>query len=139
MQTLHVGALSSRPHIVIAASEHARLTALADRAVAQDSPVGEYLAEELIRAQVVPDEDCSFDVVRMGSSVTYRDAGGKTRTVTVVYPSDADIEAQRISVLTPVGAALIGLRAGQTIQWLLPEGGESSLTVLSVESAAVSA
>jgi regulator of nucleoside diphosphate kinase len=135
MQNPDIASLSLRPNIVIAASEHARLTALAERAMTQDSPVGEYLAEELVRAQVVPDEDCAFDVVRMGSRVTYRDANGKTRTVSVVYPTDADIGAQRISVLTPIGAALIGLRAGQTIQWLLPEGGESSLTVLAVENA----
>jgi regulator of nucleoside diphosphate kinase len=57
----------------------------------------------------------------------------------VVYPNDADIEAQRISVLTPIGAALIGLRPGQSIQWLMPGGGESSLTVLAVENAAVGA
>jgi regulator of nucleoside diphosphate kinase len=137
MQKLHVATSSLRPNIVIAASEYARLTALAERAVAQDSPVGEYLAEELVRAHVVPDEHCDFDIVRMGSQVTYRDASGKSRAVTVVYPNDADIEAQRISVLTPIGAALIGLRPGQSIQWLIPGGGESSLTVLAVENAAV--
>jgi regulator of nucleoside diphosphate kinase len=137
MQTMRVAAPSLRPNIVIAASEYARLTALAERAVAQDSAVGEYLAEELVRAHVVPDEHCAFDVVRMGSHVTYRDATGKTRAVTVVYPNDADISAQRISVLTPIGAALIGLRPGQSIQWLTPGGGESSLEVLTVENAAV--
>jgi regulator of nucleoside diphosphate kinase len=139
MQTLHVAASSLRPNIMIAASEYARLTVLAERAVAQDSPVGEYLAEELVRAHVVPDEHCEFDVVRMGSHVTYRDASGKTRAITVVYPNDADIEAQRISVLTPIGAALIGLRPGQSIQWLMPGGGESLLQVLEVDNAAIGA
>jgi regulator of nucleoside diphosphate kinase len=128
---------TKRPRIVIAESEHARLMALADKAVAQDSPVGHYLTEELSRAQLVPDGSFASDIVRMGSQVTYTDdATHKRRTVTLVYPKCADIEQNRISILTPIGAALIGLSPSQSIQWLNPGGGMSSLTVLEVNNAA---
>jgi regulator of nucleoside diphosphate kinase len=69
----------------------------------------------------------------MESEVEFRDdVTGQVRTITLVYPKDADMNAGRISVLTPVGAALIGLSAGQSIEWQTPTGGRRSLTVLSV-------
>jgi regulator of nucleoside diphosphate kinase len=124
---------AARPRIVVAASEHALLTGLAERAIERDSPIGEYLAEELSRAAIVPDDACAPNVVRIGSTVTYREhAAGRTRTVTLVYPKDADIDQQRISILTPIGAALIGLSPGQTIEWPSPGGAMESLTVLEV-------
>jgi regulator of nucleoside diphosphate kinase len=52
--------------------------------------------------------------------------------VTLVYPSEANVEAGKISVLAPVGAALIGLRVGQSIRWPLPDGRERTLEVMSV-------
>src|SRR5690606_24096092 len=93
----------------------------------------EYLADELSRAHIVPDEAAAPEVVRMGSKVTYReDSSGRVRTVTLVFPKDANIYQQRISILTPIGAALIGLRPGQSIDWPTPGGGTETLTVLSV-------
>ncbi len=122
-----------RPRIVVAAGEHALLTGLAERAIESDSPIGEYLAEELSRAYIVPDTDCATNVVRMGSTVTYRDdATGRVRTVTLVFPKEANIDAQRISILTPIGAALIGLSPAQTIEWPSPSGTMEKLTVLDV-------
>lgn len=101
----------------------------------RDSEIGRYLAEELNRAQLVADEAFASDVVRMGSQATYTDdATRKTRTVTLVYPHEADVEHNRISVLTPIGAALLGLSARQSIQWLNPTGGMSSLTVIDVKN-----
>jgi regulator of nucleoside diphosphate kinase len=52
--------------------------------------------------------------------------------VTLVYPPDADVTEGKISVLTPVGAALIGLSVSQSIEWQTPSGGWRSLTVLKV-------
>src|SRR5690606_8839749 len=125
----------ARPRIVISESEHARLMNLAEKAMERDSSVGEYLADELSRAHVVPDRDCEAHVVRMGSRVTYRDeATGRTRQVTPVYPHEANIDANRISILTPIGAALIGMSPAQSIQWPTPDGGVSSLTVLEVDN-----
>ena len=100
---------------------------------AHDSEVGEYLSEELLRADVVPEVACADHIAQMGSTVTYRDdISGRTRTVQLVYPAEADIERHRISILTPIGAALIGLSPAQSITWPSPGGGSGSLTVLDV-------
>lgn len=70
----------------------------------------------------------------MGSTVTFRDdTTAQDRTVMLVYPDEADVAQGRISILTPVGAALIGLSVGQSIEWQTPGGGWRSLTVLRVE------
>lgn len=127
---------SIRPRIVLTAGEHAVLTSLTERETARDTAVGEYLAEELSRAYIVPDDARTPNVVRMGSQVTYReDNTGRTRTVTLVYPREADIEQQRVSVLTPIGAALIGLSPSQSIEWRGPDGDVGTLTVLAVAQA----
>lgn len=69
----------------------------------------------------------------MESEVTFRDdATGLQKQVTLVYPNAADIDAGRVSVLTPIGAALIGLSAGQAISFETPSGEQRSLTVLDV-------
>jgi regulator of nucleoside diphosphate kinase len=69
----------------------------------------------------------------MNSEVEFRDdATGKVQKMTLVYPGEADISERRISVLTPVGTALIGLPAGQSITWEAPNGDLRRLTVLSV-------
>ena len=69
----------------------------------------------------------------MGCRIEFRDnATGKVQTVTLVYPGEADIARGRISVLTPIGAALIGLSAGQSIDWETRSGSIKRLTVLDV-------
>ena len=68
----------------------------------------------------------------MGSSVHYRTDSGQEPVVTLVYPIDADIAQGRISVLTPVGTALIGLRVGQSITWRDRAHKRHMLTVLAV-------
>src|SRR5688500_20051118 len=101
------------PPIIISATEHRQLLTLA---LASTGPeTGDELLGELDRAQVVPETDLPPDVVRMGSTATYRTSDRLTRTVTLVYPAQADISLGRISVLTPVGTALIGLRYGHSI------------------------
>ena len=72
--------------------------------------VAEFLMREITRANIVPQQRVLHGVVRMGSKVLYRDeATGQQRAVVLVYPHEADIDLGRISVLTAVGAALIGL------------------------------
>ena len=90
------------------------------------------LIEELERAHVFADGRPE-QTVCMGSEVEFRDdSTGKVQTVTLVYPGDADISQRRISVLTPVGAALIGLTAGDSITRETPNGDLRQLTVLNV-------
>ena len=89
------------------------------------------LLHELDRASVVPDATVPGDIVRMGSLVRFR-TGRDTRSVTLVYPAEADIASARVSVLTPVGTALIGLRAGQSITFRTRDGRPQMLTVLNM-------
>lgn len=97
----------------------------------------ELLEEEISRASVVSDDTLLRDVVAMNSTVQFVDEEtGSESTVTLVYPHDANIDAGKISILAPVGIALIGLRVDQRIQWPMPNGKNRSLRVVSVRSAA---
>ena len=86
--------------------------------------VGDHdLAEELERAIVVPSERIPGDVVTMNSRLIYADeSAGTAREVELVFPHEADPALGRVSVLAPVGCALLGLRVGQSIDWNLPNG-----------------
>lgn len=81
------------------------------------------LEEELERAETVAPEDVPADVITMRSKVRLRDLGsGEEMTYTLVFPSEADYGEGRISVLAPVGTAMLGYRAGETIEWEVPSG-----------------
>lgn len=91
------------------------------------------LAEELDRAIVVEMEQVPMDVVTMHTRCTYIDQGiGTQREIELVFPDEADPAMGKISVLTPVGSALIGLRVGQEIAWEFPDGSMRRLKVASV-------
>lgn len=94
--------------------------------------VAENLMAELERARVVAQSELPADAVRMGSTVSFTTTDGFNRTFQLVYPGEADISSGKVSVLTPIGAALIGLREGQTIPWTARDGRRLSLTVVSV-------
>jgi regulator of nucleoside diphosphate kinase len=121
-----------KPAIVIGQSEHEKLTRLAEGLVARNQAVAEGLLAELDRARLVADARMRDDVVRMGSTLRYVTDTGEARTVTLVYPGEADIELGKVSILTPIGAALIGLSPGQTIDWQARDGRVHRLTVESV-------
>ena len=115
---------------IITRTHHDKITAILQ--IAQ-TEVAELLEEELGRAAIVSDEDLPNNVVSMNSLVTFQDMeSGKESTVTLVYPSDADLDQNKISILTPVGSALIGLRVGQVIDWPFPNGKQKQLKVVSV-------
>lgn len=85
--------------------------------------VGQFLDQELARADVVPPHAIGPSVATMNSRVEYEDlATGQRRCVTIVYPDQADPGAERISVVSPLGAALLGLTKGQEITWQLSDG-----------------
>lgn len=91
------------------------------------------LVGELERAQVVPWELLPHDVVTMNSRVLFEDEStGERRDIAIVYPQDADASEGRISVLAPVGTALLGLSAGQSIEWPFPDGRTRRLRVIEV-------
>ena len=95
--------------------------------------VSRLLLEELDRAEILPSYEIPADAVTMGATVGFVvEETGERRTVELVYPRDADIAEGRISILTPMGAGLIGLRVGQTISWPDLSGHERLLTIESV-------
>lgn len=118
-----------RPRITVARSEHQQLLALA---VSGNGGAADSLWDEMERAQVVADPKLPIDVVRMGSRVRYRTDKDEELELVLVFPVAADISEGKISVLTPVGAALIGLRTGQSITWQARDGRKHALTVLAV-------
>lgn len=83
----------------------------------------ETLRAELDRAKIVTPDAIDGDVVTMNSVVRVRDSRtGRTTTLTVVFPDDADPQEDRISVMAPPGAALLGYRAGDRVSFKLPAG-----------------
>ena len=121
------------PPILIGAEDARRLSALADSSMELFPRVAHFLARETERANVVASDSDLRGVVRMGSHVRYcDDRTGEIRDVVLVYPHEADIALKRISVLTPVGAALIGLSAGQSIEFQTPGHQKRSLRILGV-------
>jgi len=123
------------PPITVIEGEARRLNALASSSAVLFPRVAHFLAREMERASVVKDDSDLRGVVRMGSQVRYcDDRTGEARDVVLVYPHEADITRNRISVLTPVGAALIGLSVGQAIEFQTPGHNKRSLTVLSVSN-----
>jgi regulator of nucleoside diphosphate kinase len=121
--------MSSTPQIIVAAEDRDRLLRFVE---ASDSETAEQLDAELTRARVVPWNKVPSDVVVMNSELEYEDlASGQRRRVRLVYPGEADANVGRVSVLAPLGCALLGLRTGQEIAWRMP-GGQRRLRVLEV-------
>ena len=123
------------PPITVREDEARRLNALASSCATLFPRVAQFLAQEMERASVVTNNSDLRGVVRMGSQVRYcDDATGEVRDVVLVYPHEADIALKRVSVLTPVGAALIGLSVGQAIEFQTPGHNKRSLTLLGVSN-----
>jgi regulator of nucleoside diphosphate kinase len=120
------------PAITIARSEYERLSNLADMLAERDPHAAGQLAAELDRAKVVDDARMAPGVMRIGSIAEFRIDDEAPQTAELVFPGDADISRQRISVLTPVGAALLGLSAGQSIEWSARDGRARRLSVIAV-------
>jgi regulator of nucleoside diphosphate kinase len=112
--------------IVITSLDQGRLAALLSSAAIQQGPDRERLAElraEIERAAIVEPGDVPADVVTMRSLVRILDlSSGERHEYSLVYPHEADITAGRISVLAPIGTALLGYRAGDTVEWRVPSG-----------------
>lgn len=121
------------PSLIISSRDLARLEALLDSPVLSRHPAAIALMDELNRAEVLPPEQVPADVVTMHSQVECEDmASGETHMLTLVYPNEADVERGRVSVLAPVGSALLGLSVGQQIDWDAPGGRRLKLRVKSV-------
>ena len=123
-----------RPPIIMIAAEADALADIALRLQDRHPHVSQLLLEEIGRADTRDAGDMPEDVVTMGSTVEFQDEkSGERHVVELVYPKDADIGAGRLSILTPVGAGLIGLRTGQAISWPDRTGKERLLTIARVK------
>lgn len=89
----------------------------------RDRELLESLEQELDRAHIVEPTAIPHDVVTMNSRVRLKDLGTSEDTVyTLVFPSEANVGQQKISVLAPVGTAMLGYRVGDTVEWRVPAG-----------------
>jgi regulator of nucleoside diphosphate kinase len=110
--------------IIVADQDYMRLLPLI-----HDHP----LLDELGRAIVVAMEQMPPEIARINSQVIYVDEStGVSRSVELVFPEDADIATGKVSVLAPVGSALLGLSVGDSIDWPFPNGKERRLRVVSI-------
>jgi regulator of nucleoside diphosphate kinase len=122
----------ARPALIIDADDYERLIGIAMGAMQQQPALAEQLLEEIERADLRPSAEMPLDVVAIGSDVTFHETDSdQTRTVRIVFPRDADLDRGRVSVLTPLGAGLLGLSIGQNIRWEMG-GRVRQLTIVGV-------
>jgi len=124
--------MAQRPPIVITSRDYDRLEALLESLPAGGFPNKAALEGELERAKIVEPDQVPSNVVTMNSTVRFTIAqSGEEFELTLVYPKDAG-QPDRISVLAPVGSALLGLAVGEELDWPRPGGGVSTVRVTGV-------
>ncbi len=124
------------PPLVLLDSEADALFELALKWQRQHPHSAGLLIDELDRAATVARHELPPDVVTMRSQVVFVDrASGERHTVRLVYPGEADMERHQVSILTPIGAALIGMRVGSAIDWPNRQGERRQLEIVEVVQA----
>ncbi len=122
--------MANLPEIYLTQTDMDRLLTLIET---QPGKHYEKLERELVRATVLPREKIPQDVVTMNSRVIFEnETTGQRREVTLVYPDSSNIDAGKISVLVPIGTALLGLRTGESIDWDLPDGKKQRYRIVAV-------
>jgi regulator of nucleoside diphosphate kinase len=125
--------MSRKPAVTISRVDLEHIEALLDRMPPAQAGAHAGLREELDRATVLEPAEMPGNVVTMNSTVRFTDEeGGVPLTLTLVYPNAAG-KPGTVSILAPVGSALLGLAKGKHIDWPTPDGRKRRLTVLSVE------
>ena len=125
---------SAKPQIHISETDYALIASHAMRLEATSPEVAHMLLDEIDRAEVYSRDELPRDVVTLGSLVTFVDENtGEQRRVQIVLPADANMERCSLSIHSQVGAGLIGLRAGQSIDWPCPDGRPRTLRVVDVQ------
>lgn len=120
-----------KPSLVISELDSVRLEKLLDQPEWHGTEGAEALAAELDRAEIVDSHDLPKNVVSMNSTVRlFDEALGGEIVLTLVYPQD--VGEGKISIMAPVGSALLGMKVGQQIDWPLPSGNTTRLKVLEV-------
>ncbi len=118
------------PGVILSSVDASRLEKLLESLSARSFPGKDALEAELARASIVEPKDMPPDVVTMNSEVRFRVLNsGSERCLRLVYPKDADDTGRTVSVLAPVGSALLGLSCGDEIDWPTPDGGTVSVHI----------
>ena len=137
MQTENTNPSTAKPPIQLSGADYDVIADLALSIERRSPELSKLLLDEIDRADIHEDGVLPSDVVALGSEVEFLDVeAGTTRTVRLVLPAEADIDEGRVSILTSVGAGLIGLRTGQSIHWPSPSGRPRVLRILAVTRAA---
>lgn len=124
--------MAQLPPIIVSTLDLARLEALLERQPESDAVL--QLEVELDRAKAVVPTEVPDNIVTMNSTITFSMANNKeTFTRTLCYPRDMDGDLQKISVLAPIGAALLGLTIGQTMEWPGPNNSTLQVTITAVD------
>lgn len=122
--------MKSKPNIFLSEIDSERLERLLDSLSSSAFPGKAELQAEIDRAEIVASEDMPADVVTMNSTVQFTVLSSREAfSLTLVYPKDADGSGKTISVLAPVGSALLGLSTGDEIEWPKPGGGTLKVRV----------
>lgn len=121
----------SLPRVIVSRFDRDRIERLLDKVGPR--PDLDALREEIERAEIVEPDAVPANVVTMNSVVRFVDEDSDRESeVKLVFPGHADVEGSRISVLAPVGSALLGLSVGDSIDWPLPRGQTRRLRVVAV-------
>jgi len=124
-------AKTKNPTLYLTELDVTRLEGIASRAGTAE--LDEMLDELLSRAAIVAPDAIPKDVVTMNSRVVCTlDGEAAPREWTLAYPDDADLAAGRLSVLSPIGQALLGARAGKTVDYPLPNGSAQRVTIVDI-------
>jgi regulator of nucleoside diphosphate kinase len=125
----------AQPKIYVTTHDYERLSALADfYRSGRRGVVVDFLIDELERAELVPATEVGRKVVTMNSRIRIMDPDTReARTVTLVYPGEEDSRRGKVSVLTPLGTALLGLPEGARMEWRTLDGRRKSVSVLEVQ------
>ncbi len=119
-----------RPPIIVSSLDMERLEHLLDSLPSAQASTRDTLLDELARAELVEPADMPADVVTMNSRVRFvLDDAAQEFDMSLAYPKDVNGEADKLSILTPVGNALLGLKVGDSIDWERPDGGRFEVTV----------
>ncbi len=123
------------PSITVSTLDLNRLDAILESPALSQTPAALALADELNRATVLDPKEMPEGIVMMHSRVECEDeVSGETHVLTLVFPREANVDEGKVSVLAPVGSALLGLAVGQSIDWTAPGGRKLRLRVTAVHN-----
>ena len=123
------------PSITVSSHDMDRLYAMLENPAVGPTPAGQALEAELNRATAVAPDQMPEGIVMMHSRVECEDETHQAKHVlTLVYPHEANVDEGKVSILAPVGTALLGLSVGQSIDWVAPGGGKLRLRVIAVHA-----